>query len=221
MPTAGDATLQEQARALGDPTRHRLFHRIAAAAAPVTVAELTESAGLHHTAVRQHLSKLVAAGLVREEVERRSTRGRPRLRYVVDAAAAGRWSTHGPYEHLSVLLAEALRTGEEPVDVGRRAGRARPRPPTGERGAEAITADMARLGFEPSARRTRTGVEIVLHHCPFAAAAAANPEAVCGLHLGLAEGMADVAGGVEVEGLVPRDPRRAGCRLLLRTGAVT
>lgn len=209
------AAVQEQARALGDPTRHAIFRYIAAASGPVTVADLTDHVGLHHTAVRQHLAKLVAAGLINEEVEHRTTRGRPRLRYVVDATAAGRWDAHGPYERLAVLLAEALRSGDSPVDVGRRAGEVR-RGLAVEGGVEAVAAEMARQGFQPSLRRRRGVLELVLHHCPFQAAALANPEAVCALHLGIAQGAAEQAGGVEVEGLIPRDPRRAGCRLLLR-----
>ena len=47
--------LQVQAKALGDPTRHRIFRYIADAAAPVGVAELTDHVGLNHNAIRQHL----------------------------------------------------------------------------------------------------------------------------------------------------------------------
>ena len=53
------ATLQEQARALGDPTRHQIFRYIASAGRPVDVAELTAHLGLNHNAIRQHLAKLV------------------------------------------------------------------------------------------------------------------------------------------------------------------
>ena len=59
-------TLQEQARALGDPTRHAIFRYLADAGTPVDVAELTEHFGLNHNAIRQHLAKLVHAGLVTE-----------------------------------------------------------------------------------------------------------------------------------------------------------
>jgi hypothetical protein len=39
-------------------------------------------------------------------------------------------------------------------------------------------------------------------------------DVICELHLGLAEGIAEAAGGsVEVTELIARDPRRAGCRL--------
>ena len=55
-------TLQEQARALGDPTRHSIFQYVADAGHPVGVAELTAHLGLNHNAIRQHLAKLVSAG---------------------------------------------------------------------------------------------------------------------------------------------------------------
>jgi len=210
------AVVREQARALGDPTRHAIFRRVAGALRPVTVAELTEHVGLHHTAVRQHLAKLVAARLVVEDVERRSTRGRPRLRYAVDPASAARWEAHGPYERLAVLLAEALGSDDSPLEVGRRAGLGRGLPEPEGGAVEAIMAEMTRQGFQPSLRRRRGGIELVLGHCPFEAAAVANPQAVCALHLGLAHGTAERLGGIEVEGLLPRDPRRAGCRLLMR-----
>ena len=209
-------TVQAQARALGDPTRHSIFRRLAEASGPLTVAELTAGVGFHHTAVRQHLAKLLAAGLVVEEAERRTTRGRPRLRYTVAPAAAGRWGGPGPYERVAVLLAEALRTGTSPEEVGRRASPAVAGQPGVGGPVAAVAAEMARQGFEPTLRPKRHGVEVVLGCCPYQAAALANPEAVCALHLGLARGTAEQIGGVEVEGLVPHDPRRAGCRLLLR-----
>ena len=75
------AQVQREARALGDPTRHRLFRYIADAPQSVGVAELTSHVGLNHNAVRQHLAVLKEAGLVTEETEDRSRRGRPRLMY--------------------------------------------------------------------------------------------------------------------------------------------
>ena len=69
------------ARALGDPTRHRLFRYIADAPRPVGVGELTDYVRLNHNAVRQHLAVLKGAGLVTEEAEDRDRPGRPRLLY--------------------------------------------------------------------------------------------------------------------------------------------
>ena len=61
--TTGDALdVQREARALGDPTRYRLFRYIADAEGPVSVAELTTYVGLNHNAIRQHLAVLKNAG---------------------------------------------------------------------------------------------------------------------------------------------------------------
>ena len=53
-----DTSLQLQARALGDPTRHSIFRYVVDSATLVDVAELTEHMGLNHNAIRQHLAKL-------------------------------------------------------------------------------------------------------------------------------------------------------------------
>jgi predicted ArsR family transcriptional regulator len=204
--------LQLQARALGDPTRHELFRYIADAARPVDVAELTEHLGLHHNAIRQHLAKLVEAGLVAEATAAPVGRGRPRLCYTVDASAESRWGVTGPYERLTLLLTEIIRTGDSPVEVGRRAGRRARRSDDADPVA-GLVEEMARHGFEPAAKRRGNEVDIVLGACPFETTALADPDTVCGLHLGLAFGTADSLGGLVVDELVPRDPRRAKCRL--------
>ncbi len=129
---------------LAHQTRHEIFRYIADASRPVDVAELTSHLGLDHNAIRQHLAKLVHAGLVVED--------------------------HAP------------RTG---------------------RGASTV--------------RTRGDrVEVVLGNCPFATAALVDPATLCSMHLGIAQGVADLTGGrVVVDELVPHDPRRAKCRLRL------
>src|SRR5688572_24566330 len=112
---------QQEARALGDPTRHAVFRRIAEAGRPVAVAELVEQFALNHNAIRQHLAKLVAAGLVTETKAAAAGPGRPRLLYAISPSTAGRWDTPGPYERLSALLTEVIRSGRTPEEVGRRA----------------------------------------------------------------------------------------------------
>jgi predicted ArsR family transcriptional regulator len=234
--------LQQQARALGDPTRYRIFRCIADAGAPVGVAALTDLVGLNHNAVRQHLAKLVDAQLVTEGTAPPTGRGRPRLQYALHPSAESRWDVAGPYERLSLWLSEILRTGSTPVEVGRRVGRrrrlgqgSRPDATAGSSsgattagvtpagggtvgGADALDAlveQMARHGFEPVVERAPgdDGVDIVLHNCPFASVALADPDSVCGIHLGIAYGIAESLDGLVVDGLEPHDPRRAGCRL--------
>lgn len=206
--------LQLQARALGDPNRYELFRYIADASQPVDVAELTGHLGLHHNAIRQHLAKLVEAGLVSEATAPRVGRGRPRLVYTVDPSAESRWGVTGPYERLALLLSEIIRTGDSPVDVGRRAGRQMGAVSTNAADPVAgLVGVMERHGFEPAAKRSGNKVDIVLGACPFATTALADPDTVCGVHLGLALGVADSLDKLVIDELVPRDPRRGECRL--------
>ena len=149
-------TLQQQARALGDPTRHRIFRYIADSDRPADVTEMTAHFGLNHNAIRQHLAKLVDAGLVVESIAATRGRGRPRLEYIVDPAADGRWGVTSPYERLSVLLTEMIHDGESPVEAGARAGRRhRVDGSTAEHAVAGITAAMAREGFDPELRHRR------------------------------------------------------------------
>ncbi len=207
-------SLQVQARALGDPTRHAIFQYLVDADAPIGVAELTEHFGFNHNAIRQHLAKLVEAELVVEASAAPTGRGRPRLEYTVDPSTDGRWGVIGPYERLSVLLTEMVHTGEAAVDVGRHAGQrirlaARPE----QDPLDAFVEQMARQGFEPDTRLRGDRFDVTLRTCPFASAVLADPDTVCQLHLGLAQGVAEAVGDLEVDELVPKDPRRANCRL--------
>ena len=56
--TAMTVSLQEQARALGDPTRHDIFRYVADSDEPVDVRRpvLTADFGSNHNAIRQHLA---------------------------------------------------------------------------------------------------------------------------------------------------------------------
>lgn len=206
--------LRLQARALGDPTRHELFRYIADAARPVDIAELTEHLGLHHNAIRQHLAKLVEAGLVVEATAPPAGRGRPRLCYTLHPSAESRWGVTGPYERLTLLLTEIIRSGDSPVEVGRRAGlRERMGMDDGGDPVAGFVEVMARHGFEPTAERRGNQVDITLGVCPFETTALVDPDTVCGLHLGLALGASSSTGGLVVDELIPKDPRRANCRL--------
>jgi predicted ArsR family transcriptional regulator len=211
--------VQAQAKALGDPTRFRIFRHIFEAARPVSVAELTSYTQLNHNAVRQHLDVLSSAGLVASSIEDRTRPGRPRLLYEVTPETAGLWGTQSPYEQLAVALAEALRSGSSPEEVGRRVGLARVAaiahrtPVTDAFGV--VENEMARAGFRPVRRSRSRGLELVLQRCPFESAAAINAGAVCQLHRGLAGGIAQGTGKLELEDLVPKNPHKAGCRLLL------
>jgi predicted ArsR family transcriptional regulator len=80
--------LQRQARALGEPTRYRIFRYVAEAGRPVSVAEITAHVALHHNGVRQHLAKLCDADLLTEEFTGGGGPGRPALQYRLASAAS-------------------------------------------------------------------------------------------------------------------------------------
>ena len=92
------------------------------------------------------------------------------------------------------MLAEAVRTGVSARAVGRATGAKLQ--PSSDGGLETLRAEAARLGFKPTTRRRGDLHEIVLNECPFADLAVDQPEAVCELHVGVAEGIAVRAGGL-------------------------
>jgi predicted ArsR family transcriptional regulator len=220
---SGGGGVQRQAKALGDPTRHAIFRAVADASGPMEVATLTARFGLNHNAIRQHLAKLCAAGLVIEEVAAPTGPGRPRLQYRPALAVDADWGIPSPFERLSVMLVEMLKSGRSARDVGADVGRkmAGDLPDTAD-AVDRIEINATRQGFQPRRVQRRNSVELVLDRCPFQAAATALPEVICELHRGIAEGIAAASGEtVEVVDLVARDPRRAGCRLKLAPTTAT
>jgi predicted ArsR family transcriptional regulator len=203
-----DALLR--ARALSVPTRVTVFDLLRSADGPMTAPELAAVVGVHHTAVRQHLAVLSEAGLVAAASQPHPGRGRPhRVYWAVDVV--------DPYEELGTALAEAMSGGLSAREIGRRRGRALVPSPDGTMAT--LEAEAQRLGFEPTVRRRGKGTfELVLGACPFANAAAVAPDAVCDLHLGLAEGIVERGGGLVVDALHAADPHRGGCRFSLHDG---
>lgn len=216
-----DRLFQRQARALGDATRYRIFRYVADAGGSVGVADITAHAGINHNSVRQHLAKLCAADLVIEEAVRSGGPGRPALRYRPAPGSAALSGGTSPYEHLAVLLLEVLE-GRTPAEVGAAAGRRAIPSVTGDADPlEVLEAEMRRHGFPSHREDTGTSVELVVSHCPLAAAATANSDIVCGLHQGMTQGMVDALGGGMLHvGLIRRDPRTGGCRIQLERPAV-
>lgn len=214
------ASLQVQARALGDPTRYKIFRYIVDAPGLVGVAELTDLLGLNHNAIRQHLAQLVAAELVLESTVPQTGRGRPRLGYRPNPGIDERWGVIGPFERLSLWLTEIVRTGDTPFDVGLRVGR-RSRlggDPVNDP-QSAFVEQLAAGGYAPAATITGDRADVTLTNCPFASAALADPDTICELHRGITTGIAEAIGGIAVEGLTPRDPRESNCRLAVRIDA--
>jgi predicted ArsR family transcriptional regulator len=200
-----------RAKALSAPTRVEILTLLRSAPSPLTAGALAGALGIHHTAVRQHLAVLADAGLVRSQALPVEGRGRPRTGYTATA-------TEGvPYRELAGMLADAVRTGRTARDAGRDAGLLVE--PSADGPIATLHDEAQRLGFEPRTRRRGDLQEIVLGACPFAELATTQPETVCELHVGLAEGIAARAGGLEVEGIHLADPHKGGCRIVVRRTA--
>jgi predicted ArsR family transcriptional regulator len=206
-----------QARALSAPARRAIIDFLADHDDPATVTQLTCHLGLNHNAVRKHLAVLVAADLVTEERETRSRPGRPNLLYRLMPGSQA--VADQPYRRLAVMLASALASGEDPETIGRNARTTCPTAGPQQSPVDAMAERFSSEGFEPRVQRRGRRPEIVLQRCPFADAAEVNPDGVCRLHRGLADGAAEAIGGIHVESLIPKNPRVAGCRLLLTTTA--
>jgi predicted ArsR family transcriptional regulator len=211
--------VQRQARALGDPTRFEIFRFVTGAPEPVRIATIADRFAFNPSAIRQHLAKLVDAGLLVEELASRSGTGRPPLQYRIAPNAMDVWGTAGPYEFLALRLLEVA-AGRSPVQVGVDTGRqlAMAHDPDAD-AVDVIEAEMASRGFEPRRELRARSVELVLDRCPFEAAASAGGDVVCQIHRGLAEGILEGLGSdLKVVDLIAYNPETAGCRLQIKSG---
>ena len=199
-----------RAKAMAAPTRVAMVAYLRVSAKPLSVAALADAVGIHRTAVRRHLAVLADAGLVRSLPLPIEGRGRPRTGFTtIDESV--------PYRELAGVLADAVRSGSTAREAGRTAGL---RVAPSAAGPIATLRDEAeRLGFDPQVRDRGSVHEVVLRTCPFADLATVQPDTVCELHVGLAEGIAQRAGGVVVDGIRLADPHRGGCRIVVRPSA--
>jgi len=151
----------------------------------ITAALLSQQLGLHVTTIRFHLDHLQRDGLVSGMTVPTGGRGRPRVVYTavdVPDARAG----------MLAALADAA-AGEGPAAVrAREAGErwAESLPVQSVDAATALATVFRQLGFAPEPRDGG----IALAACPFIDQAREHPDAVCGVHQGLAAGLARRAG---------------------------
>ena len=167
------------------PGAGRVLAAVRDAAAGVTAAELATRLGLHVTTVRFHLDHLAADGLVAGRAVSSGGRGRPRVVYqavrVPDARAGMLAALADAAAGVGPAAERAQRAGEswaEGLDV------------EGLDPVAALSAVFTELGFAPVP--AEGGLE--LRACPFLDDARRHPEVVCGVHRGLATGIARRAG---------------------------
>jgi predicted ArsR family transcriptional regulator len=171
--------------ALGEPTRRRLYAHVARQPEPVSRDEVAEALRIPRATVAFHLDKLAAEGLLVTSYARRTERvgpgaGRPAKLYRRSERQVAVSFPERHYELAAQLMAAALEDpGRSLTDLARAAGQELTRD-----GGD-VRALLERHGFEPDDE----GGEVVLRNCPFHTLARAHPELVCGMALGLVEGM--------------------------------
>jgi len=221
-------------KTLGDNTRYAIYLELARSPRPVTTAEISDTLGLHPNTVRPHLDRMREVGLVTVSVGARGEVGRPQHRYAIapDAPSLGLEPPTAPIL-ASMVLSVARRLGASAADaeqVGFDEGRRRALPfADAPSTLEALVADLDRLGFDPIVtdgppvddagaaidELDDVSAVVAFAHCPFAEAAAQNPELVCGLHHGLVAGFVAQMGDAEVAEfctLVHRTPCQVAVR---------
>lgn len=180
-------------RALGSDSRVTILHLVRAAEGGITAAEVAARTGQHLSTTRAHLDRLTDAGLLVKARASGGQPGRPAWRY--RAAAADPAAV--PYRMLAAALLDHLSGGGGDVrkaaaKVGQGWGRhlAAASPDRGDPVDSVITV-FDRLGFSP--RRSPDGggdtTEVHLYTCPFLELVGRNPDAMCGLHLGIVRGI--------------------------------
>lgn len=158
-----------------------------------TISDLCEITGLHPNTVREHVQRLIDGGYVVPEVEKRTTRGRPRVLY---SAADG-------VQDWSPIAARKARDAAERGDLMRRV-----MPWTDDHALEndavhqldALVEDLGDAGFDPVVDQHQLTVD--LSPCPHAGSESGNRSVLCAVHLNLMDGvLAQARGPLRVEGM--------------------
>jgi predicted ArsR family transcriptional regulator len=202
VPAAGAPRL-ELLKALGDNTRYAIYLELARAASPLATAQIADSLGLHPNTVRPHLDRMREVGLLEVVTDAQGTVGRPQHRYSLAADAPSLGFEPPAFPVLARMLLRLAANGglaaADAVEAGREQGAAAAdRRPSGGTCADALTAELAALGFDPESVHDEQGATIAFTRCPFRELAESNPDLVCGLHRGLIEGFAAHRGDGEV-----------------------
>jgi predicted ArsR family transcriptional regulator len=171
-------------------SRGRVLAAVRAAAEPLGVREVAAATGLHVNTARFHLEGLATAGMLDRVEQSRPTPGRPPIGYTARATGAPGARS---YRMLSEMLTRTLAEVPDGAAAVRR---------TGAQWGAALVADadptqpatqtllelLGSIGFEPTVRRRRGGVDVELGHCPFVEVAGRSPDVVCQLHGALISG---------------------------------
>lgn len=193
--------------------RQQVYDALLSATSPMTILEVARELDLPANTVRFHLRALAESGRVEQVEPRRSSPGRPPLRF----RARRGMDPAGPrnYRLLADALATRLSADRAAADKAVQAGR-----DWGVRlvadgpSARAVTSDaratdrlvemLGDLGFAPQRRSSGSRSQIGLRHCPFLDLVPEHEKVICPVHLGLMQGALGAMGaGVTVDRLEP------------------
>lgn len=219
--------------ALAEPLRRALYRYVLAQRRPVSRDEAAGGAGVPRHVASFHLDRLEAEGLLESEFRRPPGKsgpgaGRPAKLY---RRSSGEVSVSLPERRYGLagrILAEAITRAERDscplrtamndaaVATGRTLGEqsraaVAPGAPTG---IEALHRILEEQGYEPYV----AGTEVFLANCPFHALAQDYTELVCGMNLGVLQGLVDGIGLDDVEARLDPAPGRC-CVALHAPGA--
>jgi predicted ArsR family transcriptional regulator len=193
--------------AVGDPELRAALVWVRAQPQPVTADELAAADGVHRNVARSRLERLVAAGLLAADYERRSGRigpgaGRPAKIYSVAPQLEPIEFPMRQYESLFGLLVAELPRARRPERLraigfefgGRLAQAAGLRPAKRARtGFERMCAALGRLGYQATlVEHSGNEAVIATPTCPLRPLVRAQPEAVL-LDRGMWSGLASAA----------------------------
>lgn len=172
----------------------------------LSVKQVAESIGLHPNTVRGHMEVLEARGLVNVQTAHGEGPGRPSRLYLAQTSAPG-----VSLSHMTALIMAGLEA-VDPASVAETArqwgrGWAVEMLKEGEierRSSviECVTRLTAEMGFAPVAN----GSSIRLYRCPLLRADGSSEPAICQIHLGFFESLAENLGGSDLDvQLFPHD----------------
>lgn len=175
----------------------------------MTAAEVGGHLGAHPNTARFHLEALCDSGFASRVSEapasiegRHQGRrghgapGRPRVHYVVSAAAPP--AAPRSYRLLAeILTAQLAQTAPDPAgaaasagsEYGRRAASLHRRPSTPHEAGAVVVESLGAMGFESRATDDSSGIRIDVTTCPFLEVATGHLEVVCAVHRGLMQGL--------------------------------
>lgn len=202
--------------ALAQPTRARLFARLASLGRPAGTNELAAELSLHPSGVRVHLERLRAAGLICRDREPQAL-GRPRDSWSIAPDARPGGEPPDAYRNLARWLARSIPANPDRLWEVERSGRrlGQELAPAGDRtrAADTLGRTLTALGFAPRRERTKAATDLfTLGNCPYRAIVRDNQPVICALHRGLTLGLLDqLDPDAGLRAFVPKDPDTAGC----------